>query len=179
MLSDDLIYLRKIEETDLARTWKWINDPDIFLTIGVHVPVSMTAQRRWFEDLDKSQSKIVFAICLEDQDTHVGNISLDLIDYRHRNARISIFVADPDRRGENIGTRAMKLLLEYAFNFLNLHRLYCKTTSGNVGAVNFYKNLGFEEEGILREHEYINGRYEDKIMLGLVRDDLKRKIKPV
>ena len=175
MLSDDMIYLRKLEESDLDRTWKWINDPDIFNAIGSHVPISRTAQRRWFNDLDASSTKIVFAICLKEDDKHIGNVSLDLIDYRHRNARLSIFVADPKLRGNNIGTRAMKLLIQYAFTFLNLHRLYCKTTAGNEKVLAFYKKLGFQAEGQLREHEFIQGRYVDKIMLGLVREDLTPK----
>lgn len=172
MLSDALIYLRKLEETDLDRTWKWINEPDIYLTIGICIPVTKTAQKRWFNQLDASSSKIVFAICLKEEDKHVGNASLDLIDHRHRNARLSIFVADPKLRGKSIGTRAMKLLIEYAFKFLNLHRLYCKTTAGNEKVINFYKKLGFQDEGKLREHEYIEGQYVDKIILGLLRNEI-------
>jgi diamine N-acetyltransferase len=172
MLSDDVIYLRKLEESDLERTWKWMNDPEIFFAIGVDVPISKTAQKQWFNELDQSNSKIVFAICLHEEDTHVGNISLDSIQRRHRTARLSIFVADSVTRGKGIGTRAMRLLIEYAFEFLNLHRLYCKTTAGNPTVLKFYQKLGFKIEGQLREHEYIQGRYVDKIMLGLLRKDL-------
>lgn len=172
MFSDALIYLRKLEETDLDQTWKWINDPDIYLTIGIRIPITKTAQKRWFNQLDASSSKIVFAICLKEEDKHVGNASLDLINHRHRNARLSIFIADSKLRGKSIGTRAMKLLIEYAFNFLNLHRLYCKTTAGNEKVINFYKKLGFQDEGKLREHEYIEGQYVDKIILGLLRNEI-------
>lgn len=172
MLSDDVIYLRKLEESDLDRTWKWMNDPEIFFAIGVDIPISKTAQKQWFTELDRSNSKIVFAICMHEGDIHVGNVSLDSIHRRHRSARLSIFVAEPATRGKSIGTRAMRLLIEYAFEFLNLHRLYCKTTAGNPAVLEFYKKLGFQVEGQLREHEYIQGRYVDKIMLGLLRDDL-------
>jgi UDP-4-amino-4,6-dideoxy-N-acetyl-beta-L-altrosamine N-acetyltransferase len=169
MLADDLIYLRKLEDSDLERTWHWVNRPDIYTTIGILAPVSMTAQRRWFDELDRSKSKIVFAICLRDGDRHVGNVSLDQIDYRHRNARLAIFIAEPGLRGQGIGTRAMRLLIEYAFNLINLNRLYCKTTAGNPAVIEFYEKLGFKIEGCLRKHEYIAGQYVDKIILGLVR----------
>jgi UDP-4-amino-4,6-dideoxy-N-acetyl-beta-L-altrosamine N-acetyltransferase len=172
MLADDMIYLRKLEEADLDRTWHWINQPDIYTAMGTLVPISKTAQKRWFEELDSSNAKIVFAICLHDGDQHVGNVSLDLIDYRHRNARLAIFIADADLRDQGIGTRAMHLLIEYAFDLLNLHRLYCKTTAGNPAVLEFYRRLGFRMEGQLREHEYVEGRYVDKIMLGLLRGDV-------
>jgi RimJ/RimL family protein N-acetyltransferase len=170
MLEDDLIYLRKLEASDLDRTWEWIHDPDIYNAIGIYVPVSTTSQKLWFDKLDKSHSDIVFAICLKKDDIHIGNVSLGLIDYRHRNARVSIFVADIEQRGVSIGTRAMKLLIHYAFDFLNLHRLYCKTTAGNERILSFYKKLGFQIEGQLRQHEYLEGKYVDKVMLGIIKD---------
>lgn len=179
MLSDDLVYLRKLDQSDLERTWQWIHNPDIFFPIGVHVPVSKTAQQRWFTELDASTSKIVFAICMKEDDSHVGNVSLDLIDYRHRNARLSVFVAVPKLRGEGIGTRAIQLLIQYAFHYMNLHRLYCKTTAGNDNVLRFYEKLGFKIEGQLREHEFLQGQYVDKILLGLVRDDLTKGTKAV
>lgn len=172
MLSDELIYLRRLEKTDLERTWHWVNQPEIYNAIGILAPVSATAQQRWYEELDKSDSKIVFAVCLRDGDQHVGNVSLDQIDRRHRHARLAIFVAEPDHRGQGIGTRAMRLLIAYAFDFMNLNRLYCKTTAGNPAVISFYERLGFVVEGRLRKHEYIAGQYVDKIMLGLLRSDV-------
>lgn len=169
MLSDQVVYLRKLEETDLERCWQWMQEPDIFITIGVLAPVTKTAQRRWFDELDRTQTKFVFAICLSEGNTHVGNVSIDLIETRHRHARLAIFLADPTMRGQGIGSRAMRLLMDYAFSFLNLHRLYCKTTAGNEAVIRFYQRLGFTVEGCLREHEFVDGRYVDKIMLGVLR----------
>lgn len=171
MLADGVVYLRKLEESDLDRTWHWINQPEIYAAIGTLPPITITAQKRWFEELDRSDSKIVFAICLHDEDQHIGNVSLDLVDYRHRNARVAIFIAESGLRGQGVGTRAMHLLIEYAFDVMNLHRLYCKTTAGNPTVITFYEKLGFRIEGRLRQHEYIAGEYVDKIMLGLLRDD--------
>ena len=173
MLSDDLIYLRKLEETDLDQTWNWIYEPEIYNAIGFQVPISKTEQRRWFDDMEKNRSKIVFAICFKENSEHIGNVSIDLIDFRHRNARISIFLADHDKRGCGFGTRAIKLLITYAFDYLNLHRIYCKANAGEIMVLNFYKKVGFKEEGKLREHEYVVGKYTDKILLGLLKNERK------
>jgi len=170
-LKDDLIYLRKIEAADLERTWEWINTPEIFLIMGVNAPVTKTAQLRWFEALDRASDKLVFAVCLSEGDRHVGNVSLDTIDLRHRNARLSIFLADPVTRGKGIGTRAISLLLDYAFDYLNLHRVYCKMDSLRDDVLNFYRKLGFSLEGRMREHEFVNGRYVDKSMVAILRSE--------
>lgn len=178
MLADDLIYLRRLEEPDLERTWCWVNQPDIYNAIGLVAPISMTAQRRWYEELDRSNSKIVFAICLRAGDQHVGNVSLDQIDRRHRHARLAIFIAEPEHRGKGIGARAMRLLIAYAFDFMNLHRLYCKTTAGNPAVIRFYEALGFVIEGCLRQHEFVAGQYVDKIVLGLLRGEVVQSNEP-
>jgi RimJ/RimL family protein N-acetyltransferase len=172
MLRDEVIYLRKLEVTDLDRTWEWINTPEIFITMVVNAPTTKTAQLRWFETLDKSSDKIVFAICTQQDDRHVGNISLDTIDQRHRNARLAIFLADQASRGKRIGTHAVSLLLEYAFDFLNLHRVYLKIDAEREQElVHFYGRFGFEIEGRMRQHEFRYGRYIDKLMLGVLRDE--------
>ncbi|WPL17713.1 Spermidine N(1)-acetyltransferase [Thiorhodovibrio winogradskyi] len=171
MLSDDLVYLRKLELTDLERTWVWINDPEVYLKIGSQVPISRTAQQKWFERLDQSSDKIVLAICLKEGDVHVGNVSLDSIEPRHRTARLSIFLGESQQRGHSVGTRAIKLLSDYAFNFLNLNRIWCKATAGDDRVSQFYEKLGFKIEGTMRQHEFIDGRYVDKVILGLLNSD--------
>jgi RimJ/RimL family protein N-acetyltransferase len=171
MLSDDLIYLRKLESTDLDGTWVWINDPEVYLKIGSQVPISKSAQQKWFERVDQSSDKIILAICLKDGDVHVGNVSLDSIENRHRTARLSIFIGNSAQRGKSIGSRAIRLLAAYAFNFLNLNKIWCKATAGDNGIVKFYENLGFKQEGAMRRHEYIEGRYVDKLIFGLIKDE--------
>lgn len=171
MLSDDLIYLRKLEADDLERTWTWINDPNVFLKIGSQVPVSRSAQQKWFERVDQATDKIVLAVCLKDGNTHVGNVSLDSIENRHRTARLSVFLGDERQRGRSIGSRAIRLLAEYAFDFLNLNKIWCKAAAGDKRIVHFYEAMGFKVEGVLRQHEFLCGHYVDKVLLGLIRAD--------
>lgn len=174
MLSDDLIYLRKLEAADLERTWGWINDPGVYLKIGSQVPVSRSAQLKWFERADQSSDKIIFAVCLKANDAHVGNVSLDSIETRHRTARLSIFIGDAGQRGQSIGSRAIRLLADYAFAFLNLNRVWCKATAGDERIVRFYENLGFRSEGLMRQHEFIDGQYVDKTIFGLLRNEFEQ-----
>jgi RimJ/RimL family protein N-acetyltransferase len=170
MLSDGRVYLRKLEGTDLDRTWEWMQRPDVFLKIGVHVPISKSQQHVWFESVDRAADKVVFAVCLHDGDAHVGNVSLDTIDPRHRNARLSIFIADQTDRGKGLGGSAMRLLARYAFDFLNLEKIWCKTDSDDEKVTRFYEKLGFVREGLLRRHEFIDGQYRDKALLALFRE---------
>lgn len=173
MLSDDKVCLRKLEVEDLDRTWVWLQKPDVYWKIGVDMPVSKASQLRWFEEQDKSSSKIVFAICLSGDGRHMGNVSLDMIDWRHRNARLAVFIGDEEQRGNRIGTRGVRLAARYAFDFLNLHKVWCKTTAGDEAVLRFYKKIGFRVEGTLVQHEFIEGNYVDKVVLGLLKGNFK------
>lgn len=173
MLKDEYIYLRRLESSDLERTWEWLNDPEIFLIMGIHSPPSTSEQGRWFEMADQAKDKIIFAICARETNEHIGNVSLDSIEFRHRTARLSVFIANPMNRGKRIGRRAIYLLLEYAFHHLNLRKVHLKMFADNERVFEFYRNLGFVLEGTLRKHEYVNGKYVDKNILAIFSDDFE------
>jgi RimJ/RimL family protein N-acetyltransferase len=156
---------------DLDRTHGWLHRDDISRAIGVRTPFTKEQQLRWFEDLSAATNKVVFAICEVGSGGHIGNVSLDTIDQRHKTARLSIFLAESGDRGQGLGTRALNLLCHYAFETLGLRRLYCKTNAGESKVLRFYERVGFRVEGTMREHELIDGEYRDKVMLGLLRSE--------
>ncbi|MBE0435678.1 MAG: GNAT family N-acetyltransferase [Methylomicrobium sp.] len=158
------LYLRKLESMDLDRTWEWLHRPDINSKIGVRIPFTKEQQKQWFAQLQNDKSKIVFAICHNCDDGHIGNVSLDMIDFRHRNARFSIFIADYSQRSKGFGTESLTLLEHYAFAKLNLHKIWCKTDANDPKILDFYKKLGFQQEGLFKEHEVKEGRFIDKVI---------------
>ena len=131
-------------------------------------PISREQQQKWFEALDRDDSKVVFAICWNATDEHIGNVSLREIEKVDRNARFSIFIADDNYRGNGAGSAAARLILDCAFHSLKLHKVYLKATSTYQPAIGMYRKLGFVEEGCLREHEYNRGEYVDEILLGIL-----------
>jgi RimJ/RimL family protein N-acetyltransferase len=173
MLQTPELYIRRLEHDDLERTFQWLHRSDVYEGIGVDVPFSRSAQERWFAQVDAAHDKIVLALCLVSDDSHIGNLSLDQIDFRHRHARLSIFVGDDRMRGKGVGRKAILLLAAYAFEFLNLHRIWCKTSAGNEAGRKLYESLGFQLEGRFREHEFIDGAYEDKVVYGLLASEYR------
>jgi RimJ/RimL family protein N-acetyltransferase len=176
---DELIRLRPLEQGDLDRTHEWLHRDDISRAIGVRTPFTKEQQLHWFEGLAAAPNKAVFAICQVESGDHIGNVSLDTIDQRHKTARLSIFLAEPGHRGQGLGARALNLLCHYAFETLDLRRLYCKTAAGEDKVLGFYERLGFRIEGTMREHEFIDGAYRDKVMLGLLRSEWVKLNVPV
>jgi RimJ/RimL family protein N-acetyltransferase len=166
MIIGKQVYLRIIEESDIERTHKWINDPEINEIMG-YLPVTLKQQEQWFKTTVGNSAKYVFAICLNETDEHIGNVGLGNIDYINRNAMFSIFIAENKFRGRGIGKEATKLALDFAFYRLNMHKVYLKVSDYLVDAVNLYKSAGFQEEGRFREHEFKSGKYIDKLFLSI------------
>ncbi|MDO9041762.1 MAG: GNAT family protein [Desulfocapsaceae bacterium] len=160
------LYLRYLEVSDLHRTWEWLHRYDIYSKIGVRVPFTKEQQERWFAKLQNDKTKIVFAVCREVDQSHIGNASLGMIDLHHRNARSSIFIADMAVRGKGFGSEALTLLERYAFSVLSLHKIWCKTDAGYHKVLRFYEKMGFRQEGLLRDHEIKGGIFVNKVIYG-------------
>lgn len=165
------IYLRILEASDIKNTQKWINDPTISSIMG-YLPIKpLVQQELWYTNLINDPSRIIFAICKIENNEHIGNIGLGKIDSISRNASYSIFISTKENRNSGFGTEATKLLLEFAFDRLNLHKVYLRTSPNFVEAIKMYQKLGFKQEGVLREQYYCEGKYYDKILFGILKQE--------
>ena len=101
----------------------------------------------------------------------VGIIQLNNIDYISGTATWGFIIGETNNQGRGIGTEFSKLILYYAFNYLNLRKITSFIIDDNVISTRFFQKLGFEEEGILRKHHFIDGKYKDVLIMSLFRND--------
>lgn len=176
MIEGKRIILRKLEEEDLLRMLEWINDSEIAYLVGIDQPISRDEQKKWYQGLLEDQTKRVFAIEFKEDKKHIGNISLDTIDWRNRNARLTIFIGEKSLRNQGIGHDVLSTFLNYCFNHLNLNRIYLLVHEDNQPAIRLYEKCGFKKEGLLRNHEYYYGKYINKIVMGLFKSEFEEII---
>jgi len=100
----------------------------------------------------------------------VGSISLFADDDLARHAEIGIALL-PAARGKGIGTEAIEQLIEFAFVRCNLRRVHLQAIASNRAAIRAYEKAGFVVEGRQREHAWVRGRYEDIVVMGLLRSE--------
>ncbi|MBU2993358.1 GNAT family protein [Octadecabacter sp. 1_MG-2023] len=112
--------------------------------------------------------------CITYQGSLAGWIWLHSANDKDRNCTLAIGLLDEDMLGKGIGTRAMRLVLSYAFDTLNMHRVALRAIDYNVRAVAAYKKLGFVEEGRLRENAWFADQWHDDIMMGLLASEYQR-----
>lgn len=169
MLKGEKIFLRRLEKSDLEKTFRWVNETEIYVTMGIFGPRTTRAQEHWYESIFESKTNLVFAVCRVDDQEHIGNASIFDLDARNRNAGLTIMLPDQENRGKGYGAETVRLMCDYAFDYLNLYKVYCKTD--NPVAAKLYKSIGFVQEGVLRDQAYHYGRYIDKLVFGLLKNE--------
>jgi RimJ/RimL family protein N-acetyltransferase len=92
------------------------------------------------------------------------------------NCELGITIGDKDYWGRGYGRESIHLLVQYAFEHHNYHKVWLRVHAFNERAVRAYRACGFIEEGRLRAHVWSNGRYDDLLVMGLLREDWRNKI---
>jgi len=149
---------------------RWRNDPQVKAFFFEEEPLSFDSHSEWIDKVLCDPNARYYMIQTID-DTTIGAIGLSNIDWRNRTAEFGRFlIGEAKYRGWGYGMEAVFLLLDYAFNHLNLNKIWLETMALNEGARAVYQKMGFQEEGILREQKFKNGKYIDVYIHGLLRD---------
>lgn len=173
MLVGKRIQIRAVEYEDLPLMVKWRNDPQVYQFFYEHEPLSMIAQKAWFNRLlQKPNERLWITERVEDGQV-IGMVGLTHIDWRNRRSELSRVLIIDEYRGRGLGSELICLTLRYFFDHLNMNRLYCDTFLENENAVAFYKRLGFRQEGVFRQHVFKEGRYRDVVYLAMLREDYR------
>jgi len=151
--------LRALEIEDLPFLYQWENDAAAWCDSETHNPLSHHLLREYIEQSagDIFKDGQVRLIIEEDGQT-MGCIDLFDLDARSRKAAIGMYIA-PEQRGNGIGKKAVELLREYAFGFLNLHMIYAIIAEDNASCLKIYQQVGFTESATLHDWILRNGQY--------------------
>jgi len=174
-LADDLVALVPLEDQHVPTMVRWINDQAVLQYLMIPGRCTEDQEREWLQNLRNSQSDIVLGITVREDGRHVGNVGLHSISPTNQHAEYGIMIGERDYWGKGLGTAAGRLMLDYGFNQLNLHRIHLRVFSFNPRGISSYEKLGFQHEGRLREHVFRNGVHHDEIQMGLMREEFNEK----
>lgn len=117
-------------------------------------------------DPEVPQDTVSFVVDLDG--APVGGASLFAFDSFARHAEAGISLVS-EARGHGIGTAAISQLVEFGFVRRNLRRIHLQVIASNVRALRAYEKAGFVFEGRQRQHAWVRGRYEDIVLMGVLR----------
>ncbi|CAJ1001263.1 MULTISPECIES: GNAT family N-acetyltransferase [Bacillales] len=172
-LEGDRVYLRPIGLDDTDLYFRMLFDPEVRRLTGTQKSFTREQIYRYIEGKTQDPSSLLLLIALRETDEVIGDIALQSIDNVNRNANIRIAINSQEHQGRGLGTEAMRLLLDYAFGILNLHRIELNVFSYNSRAIRAYEKLGFQREGVQREALYYNHQYHDSIIMSILEDEYR------
>ena len=169
-LTGRYVVLRPLQSDDAAVTLRWrLSARATLLNPGSS---SVEEQSAWTPSRPADELNFV----IELRSGHpVGMLSLVNIDTVHRRAEPARFlIGEPDRvKGLPVAVESLKLLYELAFDRLGLHRVYGTVVAENRQMLKLHLYLGMKEEGRLREHQFIAGRYHDMVCVGMMANEYR------
>lgn len=151
--------------------YRWMCDPAVAENLGLRREPSPERTRAWIAAASEDEGTRPWAVLLGG--THVGNVVLDRIDTYLGTARMSVYVGEPEARGQGVGTSAVFLALRDGFEELGLHKVYLTVHARNGPAIAAYVRLGFQVEGVLRDEFRLGGSRVPALYMGLLRGEFE------
>ncbi len=168
-IKGDRVYLSPLNSEDYEIYAKWMNDEVVTGNLGNDNCVYTIPMEKAY--LENNPGTYNFSIILREDDRLIGNIGLLAPDYINRTASISIYVGEKEDRNKGYGREAIKLLLNYGFNTLNLNNIMLSVFSYNEKAIKTYKKLGFKTFGVRKASRYYQGNLYDTVYMEILKDE--------
>ncbi|MEG2916641.1 MAG: GNAT family protein [Clostridium sp.] len=166
----DKCYLSPVDDRLTEKVAQWSNDLSVSIRTGdISDMITFQTQKDYLNSMN--QRGYAFYIVDSESDNAVGIIRLMRVNLIHRNAVLGIFIGDSSCRNSGIGTESTKLILDFAFNVLNLRNVMIETFSFNERAIGLCKKVGFKEIG-RRRKAIIYGENEfDEVFMDMLNSE--------
>lgn len=172
VMQADGIRLRPLRRADAPLLYEWITHREVVILNAPFHPVSEVDHEAWVESmLTRRTDLVIFVIEETESNKAIGTCQLLNIHWRQRSAELQIRIGDESFRSKGHGTEAVKLLCRFGFADLNLHRIYLHVFETNSRAIRAYEKSGFVREGSLREAAFIDGKWLDVAVMGLIKNN--------
>jgi RimJ/RimL family protein N-acetyltransferase len=165
------VSLRPILKEDVPQLLRWMNDQEVVQYLSVYLPMLEADEDEWFNNLSKrKQADLIFGIITNDGEL-IGVMGIHGIMWKDRTATTGAYIGNKNYWGKGYGTEAKMLLLNYAFNALNLRKICASVLSFNKRSYAYQLKCGYKEEGRRLRQIYRKGKYWDEILMAVFKKD--------
>jgi RimJ/RimL family protein N-acetyltransferase len=137
---------------------------------------SSSATKKWLEENELAQDYVAFAMQSKADGKILGEIGLSGFSGNFTNAFVGLGIGDPQYWGRGYGSDAMLIILRYAFEVLNLHRVTLSVFEYNPRAIHSYEKCGFKHEGRMREALGREGKRWDILFMGITSSEWQETV---
>jgi ribosomal-protein-alanine N-acetyltransferase len=171
------VLLREPREDDGAVLFRYTRDPEVTRFLAVEPPATVDDTLYFIEKCHQHRlqgREYVFVIAEVASDQPVGIICLRHIDHAMRTAQVGTWVGR-DRWGSGANAEAKRLIFDFAFDSLHLHRVEARIAVANVRSRRAFERLGATREGLLKESFFKNGSYQDQHLYVVFEQDWRSR----
>lgn len=163
------ITLRNLRRSDLRQMAHLANNKKIWDNVrdAFGYPYTEKNAREFFEHQAQSDREVVFAIDYKGKFCGLCGLILQKDVYR-KSAEIGYWLGEP-YWGQGLATKAISLLVSYAFEQLGLVRVYAGVFEYNLGSIRVLEKNGFQKEGVSKKAIFKNGSFWDEHRYGIIK----------
>lgn len=167
------INLRWFNKKDIGKKVEWINNDKVNRFLHYDLPLDKDRTLNWYNKRINDSNRCDFTIEVIDNDTNipVGLIGLINIDRSNKKAEFYITIGETNYWGKGIASKAAYDFIDYSFKKYDLNKIYLYTEEKNKSAQRLFENIGFKQEGLLKDDLIYMGKKIDRYIYGLLRDD--------
>lgn len=167
-------YLSPVGNEDAIKWTEWFNDLEVTIPLGdeAYTMQPLEFQHAEVADIVKTRC-VVFSIVDLQTDRLIGRCLLFGINQVNRSANLGILIGEKEYWNSGYGADAIRLLLDHAFNLLNLNSIRLGCFEFNKRAIQCYQNVGFKEIGRQRQARIVGGRKYDIILMDILAEEFQ------
>lgn len=155
----------KDSELELMRGWR--NAPAVRANMYTSHEISVDEHQAWWSRTRAREDQRYFMY--EKDDQKIGIVSFSAIDFLSRNCSWAFYAAPEAPRGS--GSRMEFLAIDYVFNELKMHKMYCEVLDFNKSVIKLHQKFGFQVEGVFRQQHRSEIGFSDVYRLGMLADE--------
>jgi len=172
MLKGKNIELRALEPADVDLLYQWENSSELWHLSNTVAPFSRFVLEQYIMDShqDIFTSKQLRLMIDKKENGNLMTIgTIDLFDFDPVNKRagIGIMIVRHEQQ-QGYATEALQMLVNYCFNTLKLHQVYCNIIVDNLPSISIFKKAGFEVAGIKKDWIMVGKNWKDEYTLQLI-----------
>jgi RimJ/RimL family protein N-acetyltransferase len=193
MMQTERVILSAIEPEDIPTIVRWRNLPAVNSGFIEYAPLSVNAQTAFLTGLTPEGSRRLWLINARDADASpypktvrpsddavpIGTVGIMAIDHRNRRCEFGpIFIGEMEYRGRGLALDAERLVLEYCFGHLGMHKVIAHVPDTNASVMRLHEAAGFRRDVVLRDHVFRGGRFENLHQLSCLESEFQPQLAP-
>lgn len=171
LIETDRLILRKVTEKDADSLLVYLSDEEVTRHMGLAPFASIEDaldEIGWYQSIFGNGTGMRWGITVKEEDRIIGSCGFLNLSEKHHRAEIG-FELSREHWGKGIAGEALHAVAAYGFTHLNLNRIEALIEPANSPSQKLVEKTGFLREGLLRDYEYTQGKFDDLYMYSMLR----------